>query len=63
MTRQEKAAAAFGSTVAVSLFLFVAWSVLGALVVLIAGVAATVAVLRATHPLGAARPTWKPQSS
>lgn len=50
MSRGETAAAAFGSVVAVTLLYLWQWSVLMGLLVLVVGVAGTVAGLRLTHP-------------
>lgn len=57
MTREQKALAAFGSSVGVGLLLMVRWSILGGLVLAVLGLCVTVAVLRVTHPKGSARPT------
>jgi hypothetical protein len=50
MTRDQKALAAYGSVVVVGLFLLMAWSRLGGLVLLVLGLAAVTAVLRLTNP-------------
>ena len=50
MTRSEKAVAAFGSVIAVTLLYLWQWSLLMALLVLVVGGAATVAGLRLTNP-------------
>jgi hypothetical protein len=57
MTRRQKAAAAFGSGIAVGLYLVVAWSFWGGVAVLVLGVALTVLALRLTHPSVPMRPS------
>lgn len=57
MTREQKALAAFGSSVGVGLLLMARWSILGGLVFAVLGLCVTVAGLRVTHPKGSARPT------
>jgi hypothetical protein len=57
MTREQKAAAAIGSVIAVALFLLLTWSVIGGLAVLVLGLAGAVAALRVTHPRGRRRPS------
>src|SRR5262245_27150955 len=57
MTREQRAAAGFGSVIAVGLLLVITWSIPGGLVVLILGLAVCVALLRLTHPKGSRRPT------
>jgi len=54
MTRQEKALAGLGSVVAVSLFMMVAWSVVGGVAIALVGVGVWGATLRYTHPTLAA---------
>lgn len=50
MTRAQKAIAAFGSVLAVTLLYLWLWSVPMGLLVLVVGGGATVATLRMTHP-------------
>ena len=57
MTREQKAAAAIGSVIAVALFLMLTWSLIGGLAVLVLGLAGAVAALRVTHPRGRHRPS------
>ncbi len=50
MSRTEKAIAAFGSVIAVTLLYLWQWSLPVALLVLVVGGGATISVLRLTHP-------------
>ncbi len=50
MSRSEKAVAAFGSVIAVTVLYLWQWSVLMGLLVFVVGMAATIGALRATHP-------------
>jgi hypothetical protein len=56
VTREQKAIAAYGSVVGVTLVLWFTWSVFGAILVLLLAGAAVTAVLRATRPRSG-RPT------
>jgi hypothetical protein len=56
MTREQKAAAAIGSVLAVSILYMVAWSVWLGLGLLVIGLTACVVALRLTHPRGKRQP-------
>jgi hypothetical protein len=56
MTREQKAAAAIGSIIVISLLYMWAWSPLIGFILLFGGLGITVGLLRATHPRGRRRP-------